>query len=166
MQLLFLAAFASANLAVSATGDLEWTTHYAQAKKSAAEHHRPLLVVLEDPNDPESKFDEAQMVNDESNRELAGKFELCRVDVTTEYGKRVAKAFGANELPYTAITDKSAKFITFRKAGKMNAEQWASTMSETKDGATTVTPVENTTIDWSLIPAQPYCPNCVNSQYR
>ena len=99
MQVLLMAAMATASLAVSTTHDLEWSDHYANAKVQAAAEHRPLLVVLEDSADPSGRFNENGLANDETQVELLQHYRLCRMDVKTDYGKRVAAAFGAKEFP-------------------------------------------------------------------
>ncbi len=172
MQLLLLAAMASAQLAVTATGDLEWSAHYAQAKAAAAAAEKPLLVVLENPAEPERRFHDDALASQPEQVDLLKHFQLCRVDVTTPYGKRVADALGATELPYTAITDKTAKYITHRSAGQMSAEHWAKMLDERKSGERIVAPptpaanwAEPMTFEWPATPAQPSCPNCVRNGY-
>ena len=140
MQLLLLAALASANLAVTARGELEWSTHYAKAKESAAAAQKPLLVVLEDPTKKDRCFNDESLASHEEQFDLLKHFQLCRVDVTSPYGKRVADALGVTELPYTAITDKTAKFITFRSAGSMSPAHWAKTLNERKSGERVMMP--------------------------
>ncbi len=161
---------------VTATGDLEWSSHYAQAKSAAATAQKPLLVVLENPSEPKRRFDEEKLASKEEHQKLLKNFELCRVDVTTPYGKRVAEALGATELPYTAITDKTAKYITYRGAGQVSAENWTKTLNERKNGERILAPVQSSTsqnwaepmtFEWPTAPAQPSCPSCVrNSYYR
>ena len=168
MQALLLAALAS----VTVTGDLEWSSHYAQAKAAAATAQKPLLVVLEDPAEPSRRFDTERLASEEEHQDLLKHFQLCRVDVTTPYGKRVAEAIGVSELPYTAITDKTAKYITFRSAGQVSPENWSKTLNDRKDGERLVVPAGSTTetnwaqpmtVEWPI--SQPSCPSCVNNGY-
>jgi hypothetical protein len=174
MQVLLMAALATASLAVSATENLEWSDHYAQAKVQAAAEHRPLLVVLENSQDPNGRLDEGQLVNDEAEVQLLQHYRLCRMDVNSDYGKRVAAAFGAKQYPFTAITDSSAKYITFQANGPLSPEQWQQTLSSRKDGQLIAQPavqrVEASKIitDWPSnsgysVPSN--CPNCVRNQY-
>jgi hypothetical protein len=174
---------ASISLAVSTTEDLHWSDHYANAKHAAAEVQRPLLVVLENPADPNGRFDQQQLASNAAQLDLMKKFELCRMDVSTPYGKRVAEALKATQFPYLAITDKSTTYITFRGAGAMTADQWQQTLEAKQNGerpvaaATVTTPgqrVEASKVitQWPVV-AQPtvttqggsYCPNCVRRQY-
>ena len=188
MQVLLLAVLATVNLAVSTTGDLDWSDHYANAKSQAAAEQRPLLVVLENPGDPSGKFEQAQLALGGENAELLKNYRLCRMDVTTEYGRRVADAFGAKTFPFTAITDKSAKFVNFRSGGTMSGDRWAQALEQWKQGE----PVQTVAVaqpsgeaayqrveaskvitPWPAysFPASKasnsYCPNCVrNQQYN
>jgi hypothetical protein len=176
MQVLLMAAMATANLAVTATSDLEWSDHYANAKVQAAAEHRPLLVVLENSANPQGRFDEQNLASGDKQVELLHHYRLCRMDVTTEYGKRVASAFGAKQFPFTAITDKSARYITFQTNGGMSAERWEQTLTSRKDGnlVTTTEPAEGRVEAFKIITESPsngsysvpsYCPNCVRNQY-
>ena len=176
MQVLLMAAMATANLAVTATSELEWSNHYANAKVQAASEHRPLLVVLEDSANPQGRFDERSLASRDSQVELLQHYRLCRMDVTTDYGKRVASAFGAKQFPFTAITDKSAQYITFQVNGAMSAEQWEQTLASRREGnvVTTSQPAEGRVEAFKIITESPsngsysapsYCPNCVRNQY-
>jgi hypothetical protein len=153
--------------------DLKWSDHYARAKHEAAAAQRPLLVVLENPQDPAGRLSVEKIANDDSQVELLEHYQLCRVDVTTEYGKRVAEAFGAKTFPYTAITDKSTRYITFRSAGPMTSEQWTRTLQSRKQGqvvsnTSTVQRVETSKVimppaslpitEFYSVPSG--CPNC------
>ena len=71
---------------------------------------------------------------DETQAALLAPYELCRVDVTTEYGKRVAAAFKVSEFPYTAIIDRTASVILYRKTGRFDTAQWASTLIHYQNG--------------------------------
>src|SRR5690606_24456185 len=45
--------------------DLKWSDHYAHAKREAAESQRPLLVVLENPQDPAGRLSTEAIARDE-----------------------------------------------------------------------------------------------------
>ncbi|MCA9212390.1 MAG: thioredoxin family protein [Planctomycetales bacterium] len=122
---------------VTGTGDksgIEWKTHYGQAKKTAQETKRPLLIVLEDPAKPAAKFNDGKLASEAGQKALLENYLLVRVDVSTPYGQKVQEAFRADKLPYTAITDKSAKYITFRGAGSMKPSEWVAALSRHKAG--------------------------------
>jgi hypothetical protein len=83
--------------------------------------NRPLVVVLEDPSRRKQSLEDAVFL-DESG--LLARYELCRVDVTTVTGRLVAEAFGAEQFPYTAVTDRECKFIVHRQAGGATGRSW------------------------------------------
>ena len=184
MQVLIATAVIFAS-AVTGSNDLSWSTNYGKAKTEAKTAERPLLIVMEDPSKPETRLNETEFTSAGRNAELLKKYQLCRIDVTTEYGRKVAEAFKASEFPYTACTDKTASFITYRGAGQMTSESWESVLSAHSDGAMTTSEVHQTyrpvfeqqspiksatpvyTIPSYQDPYSPnYCPNCVRSQYR
>lgn len=104
--------------------EISWNTHYGVAKRSAEQTQRPLLVVIENPDNTDTKIDESKL-DSKSREELRRqKFEIVRVDATTKYGELVAKAFGVERFPYTAVTDNGSKKIVFRKSGPMSKSDW------------------------------------------
>jgi thioredoxin-related protein len=111
--------------------DTQWLKDYGIAIQAARLAQRPLLVVLEKPADPEQRVD----VIDGSGQisELLEGYELCRVDVTTEYGQKVAASYGATQFPYSVITDTSCRNILFRGKGKFSAEMWERTLDNYKE---------------------------------
>lgn len=125
MQLLLVNLMAATSLAVTATGDLDWSTHYGDAKAQAEKTNRPLLVIIENPAVAGDRVDEATLAANKDRVARMKNYQLCRVDASTPYGKRVAEAFGASQLPYTAVTDRTVRYITYRKSGKMSADQWS-----------------------------------------
>ncbi|MCP4190708.1 MAG: hypothetical protein GY768_08775 [Planctomycetaceae bacterium] len=132
MQLLIVNLMAATSLAVSATGDLDWSTHYGNAKAKASQSNRPLLVIIENPTVAADRLDDSALVQNKERVAIVKNYELCRVDASTPYGKRVAAAFGAKTLPYTAVTDRAARYITYRRAGKMSADQWSRALGQSQ----------------------------------
>lgn len=111
-----------------------WHSDYGQALESAKAAQQPLLLVLENPKEAQSRVEQATFTNDPLQAELLGPYQLCRVDVTTPYGSKVAEVFGVTQFPQTVITDKSASKIIFRKAGRFTSSEWTSTLISHKDG--------------------------------
>lgn len=109
----------------------QWLNDYGIAIQAARLAQRPLLVVLEKPADAEQRLD----FIDGSGQlgELLENYELCRVDVTTEYGQKVAASYGATQFPYSVITDKSCRNILFRGQGKFSVEMWERTLDNYKE---------------------------------
>ena len=112
---------------------LQWQEHYGAAKRLAQKTERPLLVVLENPANPAGKIDETKISEKDRQAIAKQKFELVRVDVNTDYGKRVAKAFGAKSFPYTAVTDDRSVNIVYRKAGPMSEKDWRVALAKSKE---------------------------------
>ncbi len=120
----------SASLAIAAStlmlvgtapAGTKWSSDYRLALKNARMANRPLVVVLEDPSRRAQSLEDAVVLDDTG---LLGRYELCRVDVTTRTGRRVAEAFGAEQYPYTAVTDSECKFIVHRQAGGATGRSW------------------------------------------
>jgi hypothetical protein len=118
------------------TGEDRWTTNYAQALRAARENHKPLLVVIENPADAQQRVDAAQLESDPARKALLERYQLCRVDATTPYGQKVAKAFGADDLPFTAVSDDDTQVLLFQKAGEMSRQDWAQAL-RTRTATTT-----------------------------
>ena len=92
-----------ASTTVKTSKELKWSNHYAKAKDAARTANRPLLVVIENSKDPAQRFAAERLAANEKQRQLMRRFELCKVDVSTEYGKRVAQAYNADILPLSLI---------------------------------------------------------------
>lgn len=104
----------------------QWTTNqYGDALEAARESERPMLVLLENPGDKDNKFTD---IWDEKLSPLLDKFVVCRVDVSTDYGKKVAEVYDATSTPYSVITDKTCRRIVFRGLGEFPAESWRRTL--------------------------------------
>lgn len=126
--------------------EVEWSVDYAKAFAAAKTSKKPLLVVIEDSSKGTDKFEEEKLAADQTQLELLNQFELCKIDVSSNTGKKVAKAFGATELPYTAITDRTNSIVVYRRAGKMSRNEWISALIDNKDRVYARKPV---------LPAQP-----------
>lgn len=123
------------------TKNLEWKNHYDSAKRTAQAVKRPLVVVIEDDKE---KIDEDSLRGKSERILLQERFQLVRVDANTAYGRKVALAFGAKKLPYTAVTDEQSQRIVFRKAGPMSKSDWTLALAESvkTQGDTVSTSVE------------------------
>jgi hypothetical protein len=138
MQMMHFAVAAVLMCGTGSNGQLDWKSHYGDAKKAAQASGRPLLVVLDNPDQKDAAFDDQTLTGKDHQVELMKNYLLCRVDVSTPYGKRVAAALRAEQFPYTVITDKTATFITFRQGGKMSSEEWNAKLESHKMGETRV----------------------------
>jgi hypothetical protein len=153
----------------------EWEPSYGKALAETRTGNSPLLVVLEKPNSEEGRVD-AKLLSENKvsgkEYELLRPYRLCRVDVTTQYGKKVARAFRANTFPHVAIIDKTGSLVLYRKSGKMDSAEWQATLARHKNGErpkarpvthVTYSPVEPA-IYSSPFPASS-CPNCQRQSF-
>ena len=120
---------------VSPTADaLSWMHDYGQAIKVTRLEQRPLLLMLDNPSRREWRVRRAKLWGDETQAELLKHYTLCYVDVTTPYGRRVAKAFQVSELPQTTIIDTTGSSIIFQHTGHMNTIDWVSALVSHRSG--------------------------------
>ena len=61
-------------------------------------------------------------------------YQLCHVDVSTRYGKKVAEVFKVTSFPHTVITDKQGKKVIFEKSGQFSDAGWITTLSDYRHG--------------------------------
>jgi len=113
---------------------LDWETDYGKALQATRVHSKPLLIVLDNPTDQAARIQPARLRPDDTGRELLRPYQLCHVDVSTSYGQEVAKAFKAQQFPYTAIIDRGGKRIIYRKSGPFSTTDWAATLLAYKEG--------------------------------
>jgi len=104
----------------------DWTDDYGEALENARCARRPMVVVLENPEKVKQRAGSIFHVE----RELLTRFEICRVDVGSEYGKEVAKLYSPSELPYTVITDSECDRIVFRGVGERSVGEWRETLED------------------------------------
>lgn len=116
---------------VNASSGIDWTSDYSEALTTARCEGRPMLVVLE--NREKAKERAGSIFHVEPK--LLTQFEICRVDVGSDYGKKVADRFSPSELPYTVITDNECEQIVFRGVGERTIVQWTETLEVHADEA-------------------------------
>lgn len=132
---------ATATLAVSLLAStpqpLQWQADYGQALEATRAGDQPLLVVLDDPDAEQARLEPELLSHGEisgAESDLLRPYHLCHVDVSTDYGKKVAKAFKAEDFPFTAIIDKTGSVIIFSKAGKLANEEWQDVLKKYREG--------------------------------
>ncbi len=169
-----LESFTSAILAVSLSivpspsspSGLQWESDYGRALANARSAHKPLLIVLDNPRDADHRIEPVGLVKgqpvDGRAAALLAPYELCHVDVSTQYGQRVAKAFKTRSLPYMAIIDNTGRKIIYRDSGRITEEEWQTALTTHASGeVTNVVPA-----GYSAFPQQQgfndpsYCPSC------
>jgi hypothetical protein len=133
----------------------QWEASYGKALEATRAGQDPLLVVLDKPNSKEARIEPALLSENKTGGEqtkLLRPYRLCHVDVTTDYGQKVAKVFHAKDFPHVAIIDKTGSMVIFRKSGKIKAAEWQEILSSHKSGE------RPSSVDRS------YCPNCQRSK--
>jgi hypothetical protein len=159
------AALVAASFAVMPE-EADWQADYGKALAATRTDQRPLLVVLDIPADPQASLDNTLLAVDGDQAKLLEAYELCHVDVSTEYGKRVAKAFGATQFPHTSIIDRTGAVVIFKKPGRMAETEWTSTLAKYQAGDR---PVSQTAyyrgnsimpMSYPTISNRSYCPSC------
>jgi len=130
---LLTAGMASAN---------EWMSDYGTALESTRRAEKPLIVVLEKPSEPGARIGQVSQSSDPIGSILLTPYTLCRIDVTTPLGAKVAEAFGASKFPYTAITDKQGKQIIYRNSGAYSDLDWTTMLVSHRAGERVASHVE------------------------
>lgn len=161
--------FSSALLVLATTcavaGASEWKKDYGKALAATRADSRPLLIVLDDPSDPNAAVSEDQLQPAGEQKELLASYERCHVDISTEYGKRVADAFKAKEFPFAAIIDKTGSVVLHKTAGKISDAEWEKTLATYQAGERSST-ISHATfyrgemgVNTSVV-SPSYCPSC------
>ena len=121
-------------LAGATPSDVRWLDNYGVGLEVAKASGQPLLVILDNPAQPGQTMRQVSQRTDSTQRVLLGHYTLCHVDVSTRYGRRVARAFRATEFPYTTIIDKTSTAILYRKTGVLDDRQWITTLANYRTG--------------------------------
>ena len=151
MNFVVTATFAISVLAAAPKAP-EWETSYGKALEETRAGQDPLLVVLDKPNSKEARIEPALLSEDKattSSSKLLKPYRLCHVDVTTEYGQKVAKVFKAKEFPHVAIIDKTGSMVIFKKTGQIDSAEWQKILTSHKTGES----------------ATSNCPNCQRNKF-
>lgn len=112
----------------------EWTSDYGAALKVARAENRPLLIVIEDAGQPAVRAEQVKQVAAGAGDALLAPYVLCRVDVGTEYGRKVAASFRATRTPHVVITDRGARRQIFQRSGRMASSEWRATLTTYRTG--------------------------------
>ena len=140
----------------------QWENSYGKALEATRAGQDPLLVVLDKPESDDARLEPSLLSEDNANGDtskLLSPYRLCHVDVSTEYGKKIAKAFKAKDFPHVAIIDKTGSVVIFKKSGQINQDEWKEILASHKSGERhhlTMKPVSQ---------SKPYCPNCQRQQF-
>jgi hypothetical protein len=152
-----------------------WEASYGKALEASRADNSPLLVVLDNPNSEEARIEPA-LLGDATpagkQAELLRPYRLCHVDVSTEYGQKVAKAFQAKSFPHVAIIDKTGSSVIFSKTGKIEAAEWEKALTVHRNGERPVRTVSHVTYKPASSPviyggsvSGSYCPSCQRQSF-
>jgi hypothetical protein len=130
---LAVATLAASTFAVT-PAKVTWQADYGKALAATRSDQRPLLVVLENPTAPATTFDAKLLAAEGDQAEVLKSYRVCKVDVSTEYGQKVAEAFGATQFPHTAIIDKTGSSVLFKKPGQIGGEEFKTTLTKFQSG--------------------------------
>ena len=170
-------AILSVGLLAGAPQQPQWEASYGKALEATRdEGNSPLLVVLEKPDSDDARLEPELLGKDQEvvgsdDIELLQPYELCHVDVTTKYGRKVADAFRAKKFPHVAIIDKTGSTVIFHKSGKIDPKEWEQILQRHKSGdrslartmsRTSYKPSESVADSPA---SQPYCPSCQRSSF-
>ncbi len=155
----------------------QWEASYGKALQATRNGNQPLLIVLDKPNSEDARVEPALL----SEGSISGQpveslkpYQLCHVDVTSEYGKKVADVFRAKSFPHVAIIDKTGSVIIHRQTGKLDAAGWEKMLNQYKDGQrvsskavshVSYKPVEGAAYEGMNYSSKPYCPSCQAKQF-
>jgi hypothetical protein len=134
MNALLVSVIVIQSVLSSTDGERNWTADYGRALRIARDTDRPLLVVLEDPRRPAGRLQHLRSAFNHDCDYLLRSYQLCRIDVSTAYGKQVAAAYGASKFPYTVITDRRCKRVVYRRAGQFTLDGWNATLISFRAG--------------------------------
>jgi hypothetical protein len=103
----------------------QWIPDYGEALQVARAARRPLLVVL----DHAPPSDKMRPASHRAVAPLLESYVLCRVEVSTPYGKKVADAFRATVFPYAAVIDNTGSRILARRQGELTEASWTTLLT-------------------------------------
>lgn len=142
---------------------VEWQADYGKALEATRSDQRPLLVVLDIPSNPQASLADGLLSTEGDQAKLLASYELCHVDVSTEYGKKVAQAFKATQFPHTTIIDRTGAVVLFKKPGQIAPTEWSAALTKYQTGEQAIAHTVNygsIMSSGSPTMAQPYCPSC------
>lgn len=129
-------------LSASPVEAAKWLDQYGAALQQTQAEAVPLLVVLEMPT---TRLQQVSLVTDSAEDALLKPYKLCKIDVSTEYGAKVAAAFAVQSFPHTVIIDKTASKQIYRKTGQFSKDEWTATLLKYQTGEVPARPASLST---------------------
>ena len=102
-----------------------WWTDYGSAYRLAEKERKPLLVVFEKSDALGQPPQTVRDLNQNPASSLLNPYVLCRIDVSTEIGRDLARQFAAPGVPSVVITDKRLNRVIYRRHGPLSNLDWA-----------------------------------------
>jgi hypothetical protein len=148
----------------------QWEASYGKALEATRDEKSPLLVVLDEPNSEQARLEPELLGQADVGKDdvkLLRPYRLCHVDVTTKYGRRVARAFRAKRFPHVAIIDRTGSTVIFRKSGQIEPKEWEQILVDHKSGKVPAKAVSRTSYkpNDSVGESRPYCPSCQRNSF-
>jgi hypothetical protein len=112
----------------------QWTDDYAVALAATKKTQRPLLVVIDDSQQPHPRLEHVSTTADTTQTTPLSGYQLCRIDAATEYGREVAESFKVRQYPYSAIIDRTGSVILHQQSGPITTQEWAATLARHRSG--------------------------------
>lgn len=134
MAQFIIATLIAVSSVVAAPETTQWHADYGKALSATRNDDRPLLIVLDVPSDPKAAVETEKLEVTGEQSELLDAYQRCHVDVSTEYGKKVAEVFGATKFPFTAIIDKTGSVVICKKMGQLSNKEWQETLAKYQKG--------------------------------
>lgn len=101
-----------------------WHNNYRTARHEAAVWDMPLLLIFDSPDTPHRHAVTSAGPTNHQETKLLAKYVRCHIDVSSEYGAKVAAIYKVATLPHTVIIEHTGKYQVFVHRGPMNDAQW------------------------------------------
>lgn len=135
MNCLLMTLAMVASTPIPAAREVLWIDNYGAALEATRELQKPLLIVIDDSAQSNGQSQHVEATQEQKNAGLLENYVLCHVDVTTDYGKRVADVFKVEQYPFTAIIDRTGKKIIYQKTGQLDDSDWVAALDAHKRSA-------------------------------
>jgi hypothetical protein len=173
---LMATAYLAVGLLVANPQPRVWQTSYGKALEATKSANSPLLVVLDKPNSDTQRIAPELLgkTGTQAQSQLLQPYTLCHVDVTTDYGKKVASAFRATSFPHVAIIDKTGSTVIYRATGDIDAALWQQVLTRHKNGErarpqavshVTYKPAGSVIYSDPMVGGGAYCPSCQRQSF-
>jgi hypothetical protein len=134
-------------------------TSYTQAYRAAQRAKRPMLVILNPPQNSRTSLISLQDVEKtRARRELLQNYVVAVIDTSTPHGQKVYSLFGSPQLPHVSVIDNAQAYQVYQTSEAMYGQMWDYILTTFQNASPAITqaPVQ-----------QPnYCPYCQRYQQQ